>query len=213
MSIPASTLLDSVAVTLLDTAGRTWTPDELLGYLNEALRVTALAKPDFYTVAEAITLLPGETQTVPGDGVALIDVTRNTGGRIITQVDKTLLDESSRFWPAATREAVVEHYTADPRDPLRFVVFPPNDGTGIVDIVYAAVPPQVMYPAETMAVNDSYQAVLENYMLGKAYQKNSKRQDLQKAGSYLAQWGQLLGLDAQSQDAIVPKVNSSPGTA
>lgn len=212
MSIAATTLIDSVSSTLLDTANRTWSRDELLGYLNEALRTTALVKPDLYVVEGPVALLPGEVQVVPGDGVALIDVPRNTGGRVITQVDKTLLDEASRFWPAGTQEAVVEHFTADPRDPLRYIVFPPNDGAGIVDLVYGAVPPEIMYEAEDVPVNDSYQTVLINFMLSKAYQKNSKRQDLAKSGAYMSQWGQLVGLDAQSQLAILPKVNSAPGT-
>lgn len=212
MTIPAATILDSVAVTLLDTAGRTWSPDELLGYLNEALRTTALAKPDVYTVENSLILAAGVQQLVPADGVALIDIPRNTNGRVVTQVDKTLLDEASRFWPAGTQESTVEHFTADPRDPLRFVVFPPNDGEGVVDIVYAAIPPQVMYAAETLPVNESYQAPLQEYMLGRAYAKNSKRQDLQKSVAYFNQWGAMLGLDAKSQLAILPKVDSAPGT-
>jgi hypothetical protein len=212
MALTAATLIDSVSSTLLDTAHRTWSRDELLDCLNEALRSTSLAKPDVYIVEGPVTLLPGEVQTIPADGVALVDVTRNTGGRTISQVDKTLLDEASRFWPASTRVPGVEHYTADPRDPLRFTVYPPNDGFGIVDMVYAAVPPQIMYEAEEIVLADTYQAPLQNYMMGKAYQKNSKRQDLLKASSYLQQWGQMLGLDAQSTNAIVPKVASQPGT-
>ncbi len=212
MALTTTTLIDSVSSTLLDTAHRTWSRDELLDYLNEALRATALVHTDIYVVQEQLTLAIGEQQEIPGDGTGLVDVPRNSGGRVITQVDKSLLDEASRFWPAGTQEAVVEHFTADPRNPLRFVVFPPNDGTGIVDLIYNAVPPQIMYEAEELVVPDSYQPPLQNYMLGKAYQKNSKRQDLQKANAYLGQWGQLLGLDATQTAAAMPKVAAQPGT-
>ena len=212
MTFRANTVLDSAASLLLDTAGRTWSPDELLGYLNEALSTTALVHHDIYIVHSAVVLAIGVQQAIPGDGTALVDVPRNTGGRVITQVDKGLLDEASRFWPAGTQEAVVEHYTADPRDPLKFVVFPPNDGTGVVDMVYAAVPPQVMYSTEQIEVANSYEAPLLNYVLGRAYTKNSKRQDLGKASSYFGQWGQLLNLDAQSMLAALPKVSAEPGT-
>lgn len=213
MSIQASTILDEAAVTLLDVAGRTWTPSDLLGYLNEAMRVTAGAKPDFYVIEAPVTLAVGVIQMLPADGITLVDVPRNTGGRIVTQVDKTLLDESNRFWPAATKQAQVEHFTTDPRNPLRYTVFPPNNGAGVVDLVYSAVPPQIMYAAEELPVLDSYQSALFNFVLAKAYQKNSKRQDLSKSSGYMAQWGQLIGLKASGQAASASKVAAQPGTA
>lgn len=214
MTINASTILDSAATTLLDVAHRTWSPDELLDYLNEAMRATAAARPtDFYVVENSVILAAGVIQNVPLDGITLIDIPRNTGGRVITQVDKGLLDESNRFWPAATQEPVVEHFTFDPRNPRRFVTFPPNDGTGVVDMVYGAFAPQVMYAAEELPVIDSYQSPLINFVLAKAYSKNSKRQDLMKTTAYMQMWGQALGLDAQSISAATSKVASSPGTA
>jgi hypothetical protein len=211
--ITAATILDSASTTLLDTAHRTWPEDELIGYLNEALRATAFVKPDIYTLEIPFALAAGIIQTLPADGTALIDVPRNSpAGRVVTQVDKSLQDEAYRFWPSATQEPTVEHFTADPRNPLRFSVFPPNDGTGVVDLVYGAVPPQINYAAEEMSVPDSYEHILVNFVLGKAYEKNTKRQDLTKASGYIAQWRQLLGLKSQAQIAVSPHVASSPGT-
>ncbi len=211
--IDAATILDEAAVLLLDTAHRTWSEDELLGYLNEAFRKTALVKAtDFYVVEFQLNLVAGVQQNLPGDATALIDVPRNTGGETITQVDKTLLDESNRFWPTGTPEATVEHYTADPRNPRRFTVFPPNDGTGIVDVIYGAVPPQIMYAAEELAVNDSFQSPLLDFVLARAYQKNSKRQDIARAAAYMQSWGQALGMETQTAIAAMPKVASEPGT-
>ncbi len=212
MPIVAATILDSAAGTLLDRAHRTWSADELLEYLNEALRATAFAKPDFYVLQVEFTPAAGEQQECPADAVALIDVPRNTGGRIITQVDKGLLDESNRFWPAATQEAVVEHYTEDPRNPRRFVVFPPNDGTGTLDLIYGAVPPQLNYDTDEIPVPASYQTVLEQFVIGKCYAKNSKRQDLTKSAAAMQQWGSLLGLKSSAQIAVAPKVAAQPGT-
>lgn len=212
MSILASTILSSVATTLLDGAQRTWGEDEKLNYLNEALRATAAVHNDFYVVALPFALAVGEEQSIPGDGVGLIDVPRNTGGRVVTQVDKGLLDESNRFWPAATKQSVVEHFTFDARNPRRFVVFPPNNGTGIVDLIYAATPPQVNYTQETIDVQASYEPALIQYVLSRCWAKNSKRQDLVKSGACLQQWGTLLGLDSKTVAAMTPKVAAQPGT-
>jgi hypothetical protein len=212
MSITAATILDRAAELLLDTAHRTWPEDELLSLLNEALSATALVKHDFYTVQDFVTLAAGVLQTIPDDGVALLDIVRNeTDGRVITQVDKSLLEEANRFWPAATQQAEVEHYTADPRNPLRFQVFPPNDGTGSVEMLYGATPPQVMYAAEEIPVPASYQAPLLDFVLARAYLKNSKRQDLAKAANFAQSWARYVGATSQAQLALSPKVASSPG--
>lgn len=211
--INASTILESVTITLLDTAERTWGPSEKLRYLNEALRATAFVKPDMYVVELARTLAVGEAQQLPDDAVALFDIPRNTGGRVVTQVDKGLLDESNRFWPASTKVAVVEHFTYDPRYPRRFVVFPPNNGAGVVDINYGAVPPQVMYATEDIDVPASYETALIQFVLGKCYAKNSKRQDLSKSAACMQQWGSLLGVKSNAQNAASPKVAAQPGTS
>ncbi len=216
MSIAASVILDQAAELLLDAAHRTWSANELLDFLNEAMRTTAGAKADFYTVQEFVALVPGLLQNLPGDGVALMKVSRNSdanGGRIVTQVDESLLDESARFWPAATTTVRIEHYTADPRNPRQFKVFPPAAAGASIEILYSATPPQIMYAAETLPVPDVYQSPLTDFVLAKAYMKNSKRQDLAKASGFMAQWGQKLGLKANAQAAIAPKVAVSPGVA
>lgn len=216
--IQASTILDSVSRTLLDTAERTWTADEKLDYLNEAMRATAGARPaDFYATETPVLLADGVIQTLPADGILLIDIPRNSEtspnpGRIVTQVDKGLLDEADRFWPRGTKQAEVEHFTFDPRNPRRFVCYPPNDGTGIVDLVYGAIPPQIMYPAEELPVPDNYQTPLEQFVLAKCYAKNSKRQDLSKSAAAMQAWGQTLGLDSNAIAAASTKVAAEPGT-
>ena len=221
--ILAATILDSVATTLLDVAHRTWPAPDLLGYLNEAMNATAAARPaDFYVLEQPFLLVAGVVQNLPTDAIVLIDVPRNSSTapsgvipstQIVTQVDKSLLDESNRFWPAGTPQAEVEHFTFDPRNPRRFVCFPPNDGNGAVDIVYGAVPPALMYDTDEMPCPDSYQTPLTNFVLAKCYAKNSKRQDLAKSGAYMQQWGQALGLESQAIAAASTKVAAAPGTA
>jgi hypothetical protein len=212
VTLSAATIIDSATTTLLDPSGRTWPASEKLGYLNEALRATAFVKPDMYVVQVSVTPVAGEQQALPADGVALIDIPRNTGGRVITQVDKGLLDESNRFWPAATREVVVEHFTEDPRNPRKYVLYPPNTGTGTIDLIYGAVPPQVMYPTEEIDIPASYEAPLIQYVLARCYAKNSKRQDLAKSAGCMQQWGSMLGVKSQGQVAVAPKVAAQPGT-
>lgn len=215
MAVSVDTILDSVSATLLDTARVTWGRTELLGYLNEALRTTAFVKPDMYSVQDFIPLAAGIAQILPADGIALLDITDNeTGGRAVTQTDLALLQEENRFWPAATQQAEVENYAADPRTPRRFYVFPPNDGNGSVRATYGAVPDELTGSSgEVIPVPDSYQNPLTNFVLAKAYAKNSRKQDLVKSAALMNDWRVALGLKAQAQIAVAPKVAQSPGVA
>ncbi len=212
MAIAASVILDSASTTLLDTARRTWPLPELLGYLNEALRATAFVKPDMYVVQGFLTPASGVYQQLPADGVALINITRNATGRVVSPVDVALLEEANRFWPRATLQAEVEHFTSDPRNPLRYQVFPPNNGQGSIEVIYGAVPAALTADTDAMPVPDSYQNALTNFVLAKCYGKNSKKADPTKMQFYLQQWASALGLKSQAQVSIAPHVAQVPGT-
>lgn len=215
MAVVVDDIINSVATTLLDTAHRGWPRSEIVGYINEALAATAGAKPDFYTVEQDISMVAGITQALPEGGVSLFDISVNTvSGQVVTQVDRSLLDEANRSWPAATQEVDVEHFAADPRDPRRFSITPPNDGTGAVTATFGAVPNSVTGSSgETIPVAGSYLAPLIEYVLSKCYCKNSKSQDLTKSNTHMQRWGALVGLKAKAQIAVAPKVAVSEGNA
>ena len=204
---------NGAAVTLLDADHVTWSEDELLGYLNEALRATAFVKPDMYTVREFVTLVAGIEQALPAAGIALIAINRNANGRVISVVDRQLLDECNRFWPAGTQELTIEHYTADPREPRRFTVYPPSNGASSVEILYGAVPAALTDPDDEIPVPDSYQNALISFVLSKAYAKNSKKQDLTKSAAAMQDWARAVGAKSAAQAAVAPKVVAQPGVA
>jgi hypothetical protein len=215
MTVAVGPLLDSVSVTLLDTARRSWPLlSDLVPWLNEAMAATAVVKPDMYTRKEFFVPEVGTSQTIPSDGVALLNITFNeVSGRVITLVDGGLLDEANRFWPAATRTVDVYHFAVDARDPRRFEITPPNTGTGSIQILYGAVPPEVTGSSgEDIPVAGSFAPIFSAYVLGKAYAKNSKKQDLAKSSAYMNQWGAMVGLKSKGQIAVAPRVSSSEGT-
>ena len=212
MAIAASVILDNASGILLDVARRTWTLADLLAYLNEALSATAFVKPDMYVLQGFVTPAAGVDQTLPDGSVALINITRNATGRVIAQCDPELLAEANRFWPRATLQAEAENFAADPRDPLRYRIFPPNNGLGSIEVIRGAVPPRITDPADTLAVPASYEHPLTNFVLSRAYSKNSKKADPTKQAYYMQQWGSLLGLKSQAQITVAPHVAQVPGT-
>jgi hypothetical protein len=198
-----------VRTTLLDASKRTWTDAELLEYLLEAIRATCSAKPDTYTVRAAIPLAYGTRQELPSDGIAIFDVYENdASGAVITLADRELIDHQNRFWPTATHEIDPQHWCADPRDPRRFVVTPPNNGYGLAWALYGAVPADILI-SEDVPLQDTYLPALSLYVQAKALAKNTQRQSLGRAESLMAQWRQALGLEAQGKAAVAPSIARS----
>ncbi len=209
MPLVAEDLIATIRKTTLDGAANSYSNDELMAFLTEAGRSAANDKTDFFVRNIEHNLVAGELQTLPEDGVGLLDIPNNTvanGGRVVTQVQRDVLAECSRFWPAGTRRAQVEHYTYDPRDPKHFKCFPPNNGSGEVQLIYGAVPPEITAVDQELLVNESAQATLVNYALAKCYAVSSKKQDLTKFAGYMNEYRQSLGLKSKSVFANAPRV-------
>mgnify|MGYP001559838227 CR=1 FL=1 len=218
----ASTIIARLRDTLLDEAAVVWSDDDLLQYISEAQRQIVFLKNDALPIEANLPLFTGVSQRLPLrsddflDGLCVIDVLRNYDntnelqGRSITLVDKELLDETNRFWPTATQTAEVDSWAADPRDPRRFLVSPPNDGTGYVTVLYGAIPGDLI-ASDVIELPDAYVPSIIYYALAQAYGKNSLKGDLVKSNFYTQQFMQGLGIKAQSQIAVAPKVSESSG--
>lgn len=211
-TILASAIITNCRRILLDPSpGVTWLDAALLIMINQAQRAIVLLKHEAYTVLGPITLVAGTHQSVPAQGVAILDIYSNTaGGRTVTQVNRALLDSSNRFWPAATAEVPVQEWTADPRDPKRFRVSPPNTGAGSVQALYSMTPPDVAAVGNVITLDDIYEMPIQAFVLSKAYAENSTRQDLGKSGAYDTEWKQLIGAKTQSQVSTAQR-SPTPG--
>jgi hypothetical protein len=210
-------ILVSVIVTdqarriLIDAAKVTWLDADLLAALNEAMRATQAVKPDFYTVRDALSLVAGIAQELPEGGTTLLDITSNVAsGQVVTQCDLALLQEVNRFWPADDQVLDVDNFATNVKEPTRFFVTPPNNGYGRVNASWGAVPPLITEITDELPVLEIYQTPLLNFVLGRAYAMNTKKQDITKATYYMGEWGKALGLKTQAQIAIAPKVTDTP---
>lgn len=194
-----------VRVTLLDAAKVTWSDAELLGYLNEALRTTCLLKTDAYTRRAYIAMVLGTKQELPEGGTEIFDLFENEGsGRAVTLADRSLIDTENRFWPASTYEIDVQNWAADPRDPKRFDVTPPNNGYGSVGALFGAVPDELASIGDEIPLQDIYEHPLKLFVMAKAYAKNTKRQDLAKSETLMQGFRAALGVKTQNQFALAP---------
>lgn len=191
--------------------GAGWSDSELLGYLNQALRTTSTLKPDAYTRRVYIPLVAGTNQALPADGLMLLDLDNNeVSQRSITLVQRGLLDHQNRFWQASTQEKDVQHWAADSRDPRRFDVTPPNDGTGSVRALYGAIPAALAL-TDVIPLADSYHYALRCFVLSLAWAKPSKRLNATLAASNMQEYRAALVGATQMQAAMAPSAGREAG--
>lgn len=211
-TLVVSALIPNYRRILLDpTPGVTWLDADFLRFVNQAERAICAIKHEAFTVVGNIPMAAGTHQVLPTGGLAIFDLYENTnGGRRATMVPRSLRDANNRFWPVATPEPNVQEWTADPRDPTRFDVSPPNDGTGIVVGLYGAIPTAIAAVGNAINLADSYEMAIQSFVLAKAYAENTVRQDLTKAGYYEGDWKAMVGASSQSQVNAAPK-SAQPG--
>lgn len=189
-TITCQSLIDKAQIVLQDVSGERWDDNELLGWLNDGQRAIVLLKPTSYVVTAAVRLVAGTKQTLPADGVQLFDVVRNMGtngtqpGRAVRLTDRDNLDTRVPNWHSMDPTDEVRHYMASATNPKTFYVYPPNTGNGWVEEAYGAVPPAVTLGG-TISLDDIYATALIDYMLYRAFSKDTEFGDPVRANSYL----------------------------
>lgn len=199
MALTAYEVMQRAHLTLNDSGLVRWTAPELREYLNDGMRQIAMVKPTAVTDTVELTMEVGTRQQLPATMISIIRVTRNldgvdadvggrTGGRAIRPVARETLDAIQPGWQDPTifpHSATVEHVIADETNPREFFVVPGNDGTGVIEATVALYPTDVPLPANplqlesytaTLTVPDLYRATLVDYILYRAYAKDSENQ-------------------------------------
>lgn len=202
-------LINRVAVTLQDPTFVRWPNQELLNYLNDAQRQVVLFRPDAKAVNAPFTCVNAAKQTLPADGLRLINVLRNTGGRAITKVDRGILDVQLPAWyETAVGTEGIKHYVYDALDPKNFYVFPKPAASAQIDIVYAMSPVDIVisnYTTDTqvIGIDDIYANALMDYMMYRAYQKDSEFANLNRAAVYYQAFSTSLGIKSQADGGLL----------
>jgi len=214
MAILASSIITSVRRVLLDPSpGVTWLDANLLALINEAERAICALKREAFPVRATVTMAAGTKQTLPADGLSIMDLGTNiASGRRAVLCNRELMDAAAISFPAATQEIDVQEWTKDDRDPTRFDVIPPNTGAGQVTVLYGAIPPAIGAVGSAINLQDSYESIIKAFVIAQAYSENTDRADLAKYAAYTAEWKGLLGITSQSQVAVSPKVGQQGGS-
>lgn len=207
MALTASAIITRAQKTLLDATGDTWPESELIDYLNAALSFLVMHKPDATaTTTDLVLTANTPLQSIPADGLQLLEVVRNTGGRAIRQADKRVMDNNNPDWYTETG-TTIKHFWFDERNPTKFYVYPipPTTPAVSVEITYTKTPTRITTTGDTLPVSDVYEVPLHFLTVAFAYMKNTKRGDINKSTFYLANAANILNIKMQNQFNFSPK--------
>ena len=178
----AKTIIDKASVILGDLAATRWTVTELLGWLNDGQRELVAISPSSNVKNSALQLVAGVKQSLPSDGMILIDIPHNLGatgttvGAAINHVPKDIMLKRIPGWTTEMVNGIAKHYIYSATDPLIFYIYPPQPVTPrYVECVYSAIPVLIANAAvgTKITVNDAYQNALLDYLLYRAFIKDA----------------------------------------
>lgn len=225
MPIAAQSIIRRCVETLQDATSIRWPVAELVRYLNDGQREIIVHRPDAMVTNASRSLSAGSRQSIPAGGTKLIEVVRNTNGnrRAIRLCSREILDAQSPSWHNLAGVTEIVHYMFDPRDPTTFYVYPPAAASGAsVELVYSALPSDVTEPGAgsdytavsgNISVPDIYGNVLQDYILYRAYSKDSTYagNDGRAAAKYAA-FANALGIEVKATVGVAPTSPGNPNT-
>lgn len=169
-----SAAIERAAGLLQDKKYVRWTMASHLDWLTDGQREACVLNPSLYLRTVDHPLTKGTRQTMPLDARALRDIPRNVDGGAITPVSRRALDMQIPDWHADSRAGKrVLHYCYTVDQPKQFLVYPPSPGGNAVEMVYEAIPP-VLSAGSALALDDSYTGALVDYLMHRAYAKDSE---------------------------------------
>jgi hypothetical protein len=213
-TIISDSIIDKAQTVLQDATGVRWSDVELVSWLNDGQRNITLYKPNAYVRNVPFLCAPGTRQSLPADCVQLFSVPRNLGatgvtpGRAIRPVAHDMLDARAPNWHSATPTTDVQHFTYSVLSPKTFFVYPPNTGTGYVELSYGAEPPDTTLGA-AISIDNIYSTALLDYMLFRAFSKDTEFADNTRASAYFNAFVGAITGRAQAEAAANPNPQAS----
>lgn len=196
-TILASTLITDASTMANDTMNVRWTKAELLDWLNAGQRAIVALAPESNVESKNLTVAANSPSfTLPGDYIALISITHNinlnVAGAVVSQggairlVDRELLDSRYPDWPkkAATDITEKKAYMYDARSPKIIFVWPVHADAKQVVAQVVMNPTPCVAGASFISLSDEYAEALVDFMLFRAYAKDTDPNSAQKAQLY-----------------------------
>ena len=218
--IPVQDIISRVTDLLLDKERGAdfarWTDDELIRWINDSRMAIIIRKPNACSKIVTLALVAGTYQTIPENGVLLLDVICNMGlsgtapGRSIRRTDRQGIDDADLYWHKATAKAEISQFTFDDRIPKEFFVSPPAIAGTKVRIAHAAIPDAIVTIEDSLDIGLENMDAVINFVAYRAKSKDSEYANAAEAAAFYGAFTDALGTMGQTQNAASP---NQPGNS
>ncbi|MGL4638544.1 MAG: DUF6682 family protein [Shewanella sp.] len=202
-----SYILSQVSDQLMDDGFIRWPKDRLVEYFNDAQRAIAIIRPDSCVIPAEFTCVAGTEQTLPDNGLRLVDVRNTAAGYAIKNRPREAITELYPQWYGTTGSDDPEAFIYDEREPKTFFLFPGVTAGLKIKIVYSATPPVRLVSDVDAGMADLdtvYSTAIIEYMLYKAHSKDFEYSEQAKAQMHYQMFSAILGLKSQGDMGMTP---------
>lgn len=200
------TIVDQVNDQLVDDGFVRWPKAKLIEAFNDAQRAIVLIRPDANVVEADLTCVVGTKQTLPEDGIRLVDVRSNQAGNAIKYRKREEIVELYPDW-YSTKDSIAEAFMYDERQPKRFFLFPGVADQEVIEIVYSQTPPLRLesdYDAGKADLDNIYSNAIVEYMLYKAHSKDFEYSEQAKAQTHYQMFSAIMGMKSEADVGMTP---------
>lgn len=218
-TIQVNNVINRAGTLIQDATNVRWPTAELLDWLNDGQREVVLHHPEASVKNTSVSLATGASkQSLPADGILLVDVIRNMGaagataGRAVRMTSREVLDAQKPTWHSdANALGYIQHFVYDPRDPKNFYVYPPAPATAwYLEIIYSAAPTDCV-AGGVIQIDDIYSNALLDYVLYRAYSKDAEyAANAQLAIAHYQAFAGALGIKTQIGISRSPSGSLNP---
>lgn len=117
-----------------------YSDSELVGYVNQTLKRISVMRPDLFSKIVEMPCTAGQVlQSIPDDGIRLIEVYSVVGGKALTEVDREALDQMYPQWANDTAKAA-QNWMRHPRNASKFFIYPKAPVGQVLSVEYSQTP-------------------------------------------------------------------------
>lgn len=195
----SSSIVSSARRTLRDDfpATEAHKDTDFIDYVNRAAKVVVNTDASASVITTTIPLVEGNIQSIPADGARILNLLHNDledsdavrikgrrykGKHAIKNMELATLQAQIPDWAGGTQYATAIYSSFSDDDPTSFIVYPANNGNGLLKAVYAVTPPDVTEissdPAGTINIPERYLNIMINATISFALARDSENREL-----------------------------------
>lgn len=214
-----SDVLTRATEALNDPTYERWSQASLIRYTHDAVLAVISVRPDAYPVSGTLTLVAGTVQALPVSALRLLDISHNASGRVVTYIDRDVLDRQAPSWRTATASTTIKHWVYDNKFPKAFEVYPPAKVGAALNGKWSATPAIALNLSDVLVLDDVYLNPVVEFVLFKAYSIDTEfSRQPHIAAAHLNAFRLMLGEKTSKDLAFSPDMNQkgaapNPGQA